>query len=72
MSTEPMHEATQAFYKWEEETGRTWLSDYDRIVWCEGYLQAKREAYLFVPTGSQTEFVPPRSLNKAKQWEKSK
>ena len=41
MSAELMHEATQAFYRFEEETERTWLNDYDRIVWCEGYLYAK-------------------------------
>lgn len=41
MSSELMFEANDAFYRWEEETGRTWLNDYDRIVWCEGYLYAK-------------------------------
>lgn len=39
-------DATEAFYKWEEETGRAsvgiGMSDYDRILWCQGYTEAMR------------------------------
>ena len=41
MSAELQQEANEAFYKWEADTERTWLNDYDRIVWCQGYLFAK-------------------------------
>ncbi len=35
-------EANQAFYEWEEETEQEGLTDEDRILWCEGYMYARR------------------------------
>lgn len=32
--------AMDAFYEWEERTGNTTLSDRDRELWCDGYVQA--------------------------------
>jgi hypothetical protein len=34
-------EANDAFYVWEQSLGRTDLSDRDRCIWCEGYVEAK-------------------------------
>ena len=31
-------EANEAFYKWEEGNGVVGLSDYDRLIWCAGYV----------------------------------
>ena len=31
-------EASEAFYKWEEGNGVVGLSDYDRLIWCAGYV----------------------------------
>ena len=37
--------ANEAFYKWERDCGdESDLSDDDRMIWVEGYLQALRDA----------------------------
>jgi hypothetical protein len=37
--------ANEAFYKWERDFGEeSDLSDDDRMIWVEGYLQALRDA----------------------------
>ena len=37
--------ANEAFYKWEKDYGEeSDLSDDDRMIWVEGYLQALRDA----------------------------
>ena len=37
--------ANEAFYKWERDYGEeSDLSDDDRMIWVEGYLQALRDA----------------------------
>jgi hypothetical protein len=37
--------ANEAFYKWERDFGEVSdLSDDDRMIWVEGYLQALRDA----------------------------
>ena len=32
--------ATDAFYKWEEETEVDDLGDEERLIWCEGFIYA--------------------------------
>ena len=41
----PWSKANEAFYKWESDYGdESDLSDDDRMIWVEGYLQALRDA----------------------------
>jgi len=42
----PWGKANEAFYKWERDCikGESSLSDDDRRVWVQGYLQALRDA----------------------------
>jgi len=42
----PWSKANEAFYKWESDciVGESSLSDDDRRVWVQGYLQALRDA----------------------------
>jgi hypothetical protein len=45
MITTDWAKATEAFYKWERDFGEeSDLSDDDRMIWVEGYLQALRDA----------------------------
>ena len=44
-STTNWAKANEAFYKWERDYGEeSDLSDDDRMIWVEGYLQALRDA----------------------------
>ena len=44
-STTNWAKANEAFYKWEKDYGdESDLSDDDRMIWVEGYLQALRDA----------------------------
>ena len=44
-STTNWAKANEAFYKWERDYGEeSDLSDDDRMIWIEGYLQALRDA----------------------------
>ena len=44
-STSNWAKANEAFYKWERDYGdESDLSDDDRMIWVEGYLQALRDA----------------------------
>jgi hypothetical protein len=41
----PWGKANAAFYEWERDfKGESHLSDDDRMIWVEGYLQALRDA----------------------------
>ena len=37
-------EASEKFYEWEVATKQVDLSDKDRIMWCEGYINAMSQA----------------------------
>lgn len=37
-------EANEAFYEWEQYTGRTDLSDRDREIWCAAYVASRLNA----------------------------
>ena len=70
---ELLEKAKDAFYAWEDKCATEWgsgLSDEHRIIWCEGYVQAKLEEkqddnpYIFNPEDASDAYREPTDYTK--------